>query len=125
MCPFEATTSNEAPRYFLIVFALAGDSTTTSVFRIRWLFFPIIQGSSSVTVISAAKEARRALYYYVLQGKRQESGRGGLRRETGLGRHRVGMGRGGRQCRENGDGRCRRRSVEGGGGLGRLRKGRP
>ncbi len=34
MCPFEAMTSYFAPRYFLIVLALAGDSTTTSVLPI-------------------------------------------------------------------------------------------
>jgi hypothetical protein len=34
MCPFDATTSYLAPRYFLIVFAFAGDSTITSVFPI-------------------------------------------------------------------------------------------
>ena len=35
MCPFEAMTSYLEPRYFLIVLAFAGDSTTTSVFAIR------------------------------------------------------------------------------------------
>src|SRR5262245_36605101 len=30
MCPTDAFTVNPAPRYFLIVFALAGDSTITS-----------------------------------------------------------------------------------------------
>src|SRR5215475_5663764 len=28
-CPYEASTSKSLPRYFLIVFALAGDSTMT------------------------------------------------------------------------------------------------
>src|SRR5438874_13131886 len=34
ICPIEATTLKPAPRYLLMVFALAGDSTTTSAFAI-------------------------------------------------------------------------------------------
>ncbi|AGP38522.1 hypothetical protein SCE1572_31040 [Sorangium cellulosum So0157-2] len=33
-CPFEANTSYPLPRYFLMVFAFAGDSTMTSVLAI-------------------------------------------------------------------------------------------
>src|ERR1700761_148994 len=40
MWPLEATTSNPDPRYFLIVLAFAGDSTTTSVFAISRFSLP-------------------------------------------------------------------------------------
>jgi hypothetical protein len=37
MCPIDARTSKPLPRYFSIVFALAGDSTITSDFVIAIL----------------------------------------------------------------------------------------
>src|SRR2546425_11406295 len=37
MWPIDATTLNSRPRYLLMVFAFAGDSTTTSAFAIELL----------------------------------------------------------------------------------------
>src|SRR5580692_8664393 len=39
-CPYEASTSKSLPRYFLMVFALAGDSTMTRLSAISYLIVP-------------------------------------------------------------------------------------
>src|SRR5579859_5724518 len=72
MCPFDARTSNFDPRYFLMVLAFAGDSTTTSVFTIVGVSFVFRNNLRGLDVVLAAEEPRRAFYYYVLQGERQE-----------------------------------------------------
>src|SRR5260370_13478018 len=88
MCPFEAMTSNFEPRYFLIVLASAGDSTTTSVFRISFSF-ALSKDLQGLRTLSTAEETRRALYYYVLQGERQERGCGLMRCALGPDGNRV------------------------------------
>src|SRR5919204_6991579 len=40
MCPIDATTLKSRPRYLLIVFAFAGDSTTTNAFAIELDLLP-------------------------------------------------------------------------------------
>src|SRR5579872_1309796 len=85
MCPFEATTSNLEPRYFLIVLAFAGDSTTTRVFPISgFLFFALSCDFERLHAFASAEETRRAFYYYVLQSERQDLGGDGLDRLTRL-----------------------------------------
>jgi hypothetical protein len=48
MWPIEASTTYSEPRYLLIVFAFAGDSTITSDFPIRSLLYP---KNTSTTVV--------------------------------------------------------------------------
>src|SRR5271163_4406734 len=78
-CPFEAITSNLAPRYFLIVLAFAGDSTTTSVLRIGCFSFVFSNDLERLEGTTSSEQSRRPFYYYVLQGKRQERRRNRLR----------------------------------------------
>src|SRR2546425_12180672 len=51
MCPIEAFTMKSLPRYLLIVFALAGDSTTTRFFAIK--SFPIGNCRLSISLLGA------------------------------------------------------------------------
>src|SRR5947209_17488961 len=57
MCPIDATTLYFRPRYLLMVFAFAGDSTTTSAFAISALYVtPVSDGTPD----TAARHALNA-----------------------------------------------------------------
>src|SRR3974390_2273612 len=119
MCPFEAMTSYFEPRYFLIVLAFAGDSTTTRVLVIRGLLSGFSCDYGRLGTQWASEEPWRTLYYYVLQGERQErcqNGRGGRLRPGGdfvqVKRDRRGGAEHGRLAVRQGSARGRRGSAD-------------
>src|ERR1700733_7352434 len=122
MCPFEAKTSYSEPRYFLIVFAFAGDSTTTSVFAIKRTLHPaswctcnvFLKHFRSLTLLSASKKSTWAFYYYVLQGERQEGRRNGGGVEPHMKGNLVRVFGGHREPFEDADFRARERPRKGG-----------
>ena len=63
MCPIEAFTSNAAPRYLLIVLALAGDSTITNDLLLEKADFAIAKSGMHFSLV--------LVYYSVIPSRVQ------------------------------------------------------
>src|SRR5580765_1958128 len=62
MCPIDARTLKSRPRYLLMVFAFAGDSTTTSAFAIVASFFTLARSVNSDETPAADPRDRPAQF---------------------------------------------------------------
>src|SRR5215468_9652109 len=88
MCPIDATTLKSRPRYLLMVFAFAGDSTTTSAFAIDSLLVARRLFTLTRTVKShelSAADARHGARQFQLEQTRQQP----RRTQSGALRNRV------------------------------------
>src|SRR5712692_6629331 len=109
MCPIEATTLKSRPRYLLMVFAFAGDSTTTSALAIDLLIpnpyaLHLTVARSSNPHESAAARPRHETSHFEIEEPRQQA----RCREPGPLRDRVEIARlAGRQRVEHRIGRGR------------------